>query len=106
VSHRLPFPKRPSLVNAKELLFTKYRNWAYEQEIRMWAELKDEEDGLYFYKFNDKLRLVSVIAGARCSVQKNVILETLGNRAKEVEIIKARAGYQRFEIVRNKQGFQ
>lgn len=48
VSMRLPFPRKITLDDVhvgESLLFTKYSNWAYEQEIRMFAALNDEENG-------------------------------------------------------------
>src|SRR5579864_6411847 len=64
VRDRLPFPEVPSLLtldDAEVLLFTKFSNWEYEQEVRIWVALTDEEDGLYFKDFDDRLRLVEVI---------------------------------------------
>jgi hypothetical protein len=88
------------------MLFTKYDNWKYEEEVRAFLALNDIEDGLYFCKFDDTLRPVSVIAGARCKLAKAEIIDALGPLKKHVDLIKARAGFTRFEIVKDKRGFR
>lgn len=106
VSRRLTFPRVPGPADSDALLFTKYANWAYEEEIRIWAALNEKEDDLYFSKFGDHLRLFKVIAGARCLIPEKVIKETLGTSADEMTLIKARAGFGKFEVVKNERGFR
>ena len=106
VSERLPFPTVPVLADADALIFTKYANWQYEQEIRIWAALDEQEDGLYFSKFSDQLRLVRVISGARCVVSRQEIEHALGSLADDVALVKARAGFTKFEVVKDKRGFR
>jgi hypothetical protein len=106
VSKRLPFPKSPSLVDTNIVLFTKYDSWKYEHEIRVLLALNDAEDGLHFKEFDDTLRPVVVIAGARCKLSKAEITQALGPLAKEVKLMKARAGFTKFEIVKDQRGFQ
>jgi len=101
---RLKLPAKPNLVDAEVLLFTKYINWAYEQEIRVWAALNTEENGLYFSYSGNKLQLVRVIAGASCSLSEREIMGALEPQAG-VSVIKARAGFKEFEIVKDKRGF-
>lgn len=106
VRYRLPFPKSPTIADTKIILFTKYDSWKYEQEIRVFLALSDEEDGLYFKDFDQTLRPVTVIVGARCKLSKKDITKVLGPLAKQVKVIKARAGFTKFEIVQDKGGFQ
>lgn len=90
-SQRLPRPRNPSSVDAEALLFTKFSNWAYEQEIRVWAPLNDQVDGLYFADFDDKnLRLVVVIAGARCTLPRSALTQALSSLARHTRLVKAR----------------
>lgn len=105
---RLPFPKKITLQDihvSQAMLFTKYRKWEYEREIRVFAELNDQEDGLYFREFDDILRPVEVIAGATCTVSKAEIRQALGTLKKAVMLVKARAGFKRFAIVVDRRGF-
>jgi hypothetical protein len=105
VSKRLRFPQVPTLEHAEALLFTKYASWKYEQEIRIWAQLNTEDNGLYFGDFGEVLKLVKVIAGARCDVHESEIVQALGLNIRDVQVVKARAGFKEFEIVKDKRGF-
>jgi hypothetical protein len=109
VSHRLKFPKISLTGNdtyiTEQLLFTKYANWQYEEEIRFFAELKDEDNGKYYKDFDESLRLVEVIAGVRCRATKEAIQNELGEAERGIRLIKARAGFKRFEVVVDQRGF-
>jgi hypothetical protein len=86
----------------RKILFTKFEHWRYEHEIRLWADLQNEDDGLYFTDFDEKLRIVEVIIGERCTVPRIEITEALGASASEVKVMKARAAYDRFQMVEDK----
>lgn len=108
VDRRLPFPKNPEALDLEEAynwFLTKFKNWAYEKEVRSWMELVDTYDGgLHFKSFDASLRLVKVIAGARCPAP----LQELQDAARpltDVEFVKARAGFGEFEIVVDQRGF-
>lgn len=105
-SKRLPFPKSPDQADSRFILFTKYDSWKYEREIRVFVALNDSEDGLYFKEFDESLKPMRVIAGARCKLSKNEIVQALGELARQVKIIKARPGFTKFEIVQDKRGFR
>jgi hypothetical protein len=105
VPQRLAFPTSPTKEDSERILFTKYINWEYEQEVRMWARLNEKDNNLYFASFGEDLKLVKVVAGARYELSENDIVQALGPLAKNVIVIQARAGLKKFEIVENKQGF-
>jgi hypothetical protein len=84
---------------ARKALFTKFAHWGYEQEIRIWVPLQNEENGLHFLNFDENLRLVEVILGANCKLTPRAITQALGTVAGEVTIIKARAAYDGFRMV-------
>jgi hypothetical protein len=92
----LPDPERFAIVN--KVLFTKYEHWAYEEEIRVWGPLQNEENGLHFFEFDDKLKLVEVIIGAKSTVTERSIVRALGPSAG-IKIIRARAAYDGFKMV-------
>jgi hypothetical protein len=106
VAHRLPFPYPPTIEDSQAMLFTKYDSWKYEEEIRAFLSLNDEEDGLYFKEFDDSLKPVVVIAGARCKLSESEITQALTSLEKQAEVIKARAGFTKFEIVKDERGVQ
>jgi len=99
VKERLIFPSDITLDALNAILSTKYENWQYEKEIRFWTRLDQKEDGHYFYEFGDDLELCEVILGARCTLPEREILRALGPLAKDVSIAKARAAFDKFEIV-------
>jgi len=37
---------KPTLPDADALIFTKYLNWQYESELRIWSTLNESEGGL------------------------------------------------------------
>jgi len=106
VSKRLPFPKTATDEVADAWLFTKYRNWQYEQEIRIMAPLGLAEGGLYFRDFDAALRLVKIIAGAQCTIPQTALRRALGNLANQTQVVKARAAFNSFKIVKNQRGFE
>jgi hypothetical protein len=102
---RLNLPAKPSLPDAEALIFTKYVNWQYEQELRIWVALNTCENGLYFADFGPTLKLEKIIAGARCLLSEREIAAEIESLAEKVTIIKARAGFKEFEIVKDQRGF-
>lgn len=104
VPDRLQFPHRPELAHATAWVFTKFANWAYEKEIRICTTLTDKSEGLYFKEFGEGLKLVEVIAGARCNLTRNEILEAV-RPLNNIKLIKARPGFHRYEIVEDQRGF-
>jgi hypothetical protein len=104
---RLPFPKDLHVsADARDMLFIKYSNWAYEQEVRVWIQLPTADDGLYFCDFDDTIQLKEVIVGAKCTLSRSDITRALGTLAEHVTLIKARAGFTKFEVVRDKRGLK
>lgn len=104
----LPFPSNFDEMNdsehsefARAAIFTKFKHWAYEKEIRVWGPLVNEDHGLYFVPFGNNMRLIEVIIGSRCSLSKAHVVEALGSLVSEVKIRKARAAYDKFEMVEN-----
>jgi hypothetical protein len=93
------------LADAEALLFTKYENWQYEQELRIWAALNESDGGLYFADFGPSLILKKVVAGALCTLPLHEIEEATEPLAAEVQFVKARAGFTEFEIVKDQRGF-
>ena len=83
----------------QKIFFTKFDHWKYETEIRVWAPLQNEENGVYYLEFDEKLQLVEVILGAQFEFSKNDVEEALGSLTSEVRILKARPAWDKFEMV-------
>jgi hypothetical protein len=102
-SNFLDLPDSERFAIVQRILFTKFDDWQYEHEIRVWAPLQNKEGDLYFLECDDNLRLVEVIIGQKCSLSTAKIVQALGSLAKEVKISKARAAYDKFKMVEDEQ---
>jgi hypothetical protein len=67
----------------------------------VWGRLSNEEDGLHFFQFEQRMRLVEVRVGANCTLQRGAIMRALGGSEGEIKIIKVRAAHNRFAIVQD-----
>ena len=106
VPRLLPFPTNFEKMSesehdsfARSALFTKFEHWAYEKEIRIWSQLTNEDKGFYFVPFGEAMRLKEVIIGQKSKVSKAQIELVLGSQAGGVKVSKARAAYDKFEMV-------
>jgi hypothetical protein len=106
VEERSDLTMPPTKESADELLFSKYRDWQYEEELRNWFKLDEREDGHYFYPFDDFVQLREVIIGPLCATQKEDIEEALKTYQDTVTITKARLAFRTFRVVENLQGFR
>ncbi len=79
---------------AERMIYTKYQNWRYEQEIRTWTDLDEE-----FFNFCGELQLAEVIIGAKCNLPITEIRSVLGSLADNVSVKKVRASHDSFRIV-------
>lgn len=84
------------------LLTTKFAEWKYEREWRIFARLdtRTPENGLYYLNFFPHLQLRDVILGARCEATLQQFAERVPPSAHAVEVFKARAAFDSFRIVR------
>jgi len=95
----------PTKESANELLFTKYRDWKYEEEWRNWFQFDKREDGFYFYYFDAFIQLREVIAGPLCAEPKERIDQALKGYTETISVIKARLAFKTFQVVKNRKGF-
>jgi Protein of unknown function (DUF2971) len=101
---RLPLTKE----TADELLWTKYWDWKYEGEWRIWLQLDEREDDHYFYHFDsqlDMMQLTEVIVGPLCATTESEVKAVLHSDGDDVGIIKARLAFKTFRVVIKKNGF-
>lgn len=109
--YRLGFD--PSMVDTAQkehdwlmsFFITKHSHWGYEQEERMILDLDqlEREGDLYFASFaKAKIKVSKVIVGCNSKISRLDVIDALGDGVKGVEIFKARPGFGKFEIVRNK----
>ncbi|MGT2509749.1 hypothetical protein [Cupriavidus basilensis] len=86
------------------LLTTKFKEWEYEREWRMFARLDERapEDGLYYLNFDPHLRLREVILGACCQATVQEFAKKVPRSTDPVDVFKARPAFESFRIVRQK----
>lgn len=97
--------KSKKVINGKsisnKLMRTKFEDWKYENEHRMFIELKDtpKESGIYFVDFSESLILREVIVGHECDLPIARIKQLLKDDLKNVEIKKAGLDPNRFKVI-------
>lgn len=94
-----------TLQQLEGLLCTKFKDWEYEREHRIFARLTDREpkSGLYYLNIEPHLRLTEVILGARCKLSLGEAIKAVGSDGQaSVSVFKARAAFDSFAIVRDR----
>lgn len=88
----------------ERVVTTKYAQWAYEEEWRLFAKLQepDPRNGEYYLDFGADLTLREIIVGARCLSSVGSFKRLVGKVEKSVEIIKARPAFETFTMVRQR----
>lgn len=92
-----------SEVLMRRILFTKFRDWKYETEVRVYTDLKDIDPstGHFFAEFSTDLSLKEVIFGPRFEGATAEVAKTVRTRFPEVTLIKARLAFKTFRVVPN-----
>ena len=89
---------------AELLVSTKFDDWQYEDEVRLYVTLAPGTDtnGLYFYSFSDSLKLCEVVVGAASAVSREDVRVALGDIAGNVVVKKGRMAFKSFQIIEQK----
>ena len=89
-------------VFVNNLLYTKYKHWKYEEEVRLHVNLDEcePENGLYFTSFEDVgIELKEVILGHSCKTTLQSIRELVKGKYNNINIFKARLAFRSFRVV-------
>ena len=88
------------------LLATKFRDWKYEDEVRVYTDLKDADTatGHYLKDFGPDLVLKEVILGPRYAGSPAKIAELARACVGGVSLIRARLAFKRFRVVPDESG--
>jgi hypothetical protein len=84
------------------LLTTKFSRWEYEKERRVLPRLSEmtKRGELYFKPFDDRLRLVEVIAGSRCCIGwRHPLADAVSGLPQKPKLVKARLSFRKFKVV-------
>lgn len=85
----------------EKMINTKFRHWRYENEHRIFAELRTpDHDGIYYAEFSENLILKEVIFGCRSTLNLDQVRkDLLPNTNAEITFRKVRPAFKTFRIV-------
>lgn len=97
----LPVPNE-SFIN--RLLRTKFYDWHYEDEMRIFVQLDPStcEEGKFFYNFSNEFQLREVILGPRCELPVERVRGLVAEFDPKVSVIKSRIAFGSFDVVENR----
>ena len=84
------------------LLRTKYADWEYESEVRMFVRPEEVEldNGLQFFPFGDNLQLEAVYVGPRCIVKRDDVRRALRAQEERVLVHATRLAFKSYRVLR------
>jgi hypothetical protein len=82
-----------------KIISTKFAHWSYEDEYRGFVSLEEEENGLYFHKFSNDLRLREVAIGCKSATTIQVVYCLLSD-LNNVDVYNTRPAFNTFKIER------
>ncbi|MDB5935749.1 MAG: hypothetical protein JWQ01_3093 [Massilia sp.] len=85
------------------LLRTKFHDWKYEDEMRIFVGLdhKTKESGMYFYDFSADFQLREVVLGPKCELPIASIRAIVAGYSPQVIVTKSRIAFSSFRVVEN-----
>lgn len=102
VKERLTHDKNMNKDFAEKLMCTKYIQWNYEEEYRVFVPLEKNEGDHYFSCFGRNLKIKTVAVGANSDITRKELDDALGSLRSEVDVFKTRAAFRSFKVVKNK----
>lgn len=100
--------KTRTIVNGQgvteRLLRTKFSDWKYENEIRMFVDLdpKLQEGENHFVEFSNDLILREVILGLKCDLPVSCVRQLLKDEPISVKVLKAGMALRTFKIIEDR----
>ena len=88
--------------DAQLILSTKFEQWKYEDEVRIFCDLMDppSSEGLHFYKLKGDVRPIRMILGALCNLSLDEIKRALPEGAS-IKVAKAQLAFDSYSVVIN-----
>lgn len=101
-----PKSKKPTQGSLNMLIATKFADWSYEKECRMFVDLdpSEAEGGMYFLPFSKDLKFREIVLGPR-SNYKIADIRVLTKKVSdedEIKVTQSRIAFSRFEVLENK----
>lgn len=105
IKKRLEKPLRMlTEADVKKLISTKFSHWAYEEEVRQFANLDDKEGSFYYKDFLPDLILKEVYVGVNSQISRNELDKAIGATALEIKRCKVRPSFTRFAMTEQQDG--
>jgi hypothetical protein len=84
----------------KAVLTTKFEDWKYEREWRVFAslDLREPADGKYYLNFSPNIELREIIVGYRCDTPLNEFAELVTDLPSPVKVFQARPAFNTFKM--------
>lgn len=97
------FPTHPDHAEKwmRQILSTKYSQWAYEDESRCFFNLETKAGDYYFKEFDSDIVLKEVQVGFHSEITRAELSEKLGALSGTVSCFKVRPAFGSFQMVRN-----
>lgn len=98
--------KKPNQGTVDMLISTKFADWSYENECRLFVDLDndDSEGGVHFVRFSKDLKFREVVLGPKSSFNikdiRTLVRKVSGD--DEVEVRQSRIAFTKFEVLENK----
>lgn len=88
--------------DAQLILSTKFEQWKYENELRIFCKLTDppSDEGLHFYKFKDDVKPVRLILGALCKLSTDDIKSALP-KSTSIKVAKTQLAFDSYSVLLN-----
>ncbi len=85
----------------RRLLLTKFSDWKYENEIRVFLELKEEQRRgcHHFAALDDDFQPVSLILGPRCRTTAREIASATSGYSTPITVVRTALSSNSFEVV-------
>ena len=86
------------------LVRTKFIDWKYEDERRMFVRLDPslQEGGNHFLEFSENLVLREVILGLKCDLPVSRVRQLLKDEPSPVKVLKAGMALRAFKIIEDR----
>ena len=87
-----------------KLIRTKFTDWKYEDEYRLFIELDPTtvEAGNYFVDFSDNIKLMEVILGMNCALPIRRVRQLLETDLTHVRVKKAGMALRSFKVIEDR----
>lgn len=87
-----------------DLIRTKFTDWKYEEEYRMFAKLdkSEKKSKLSFVKFSEDLVLREVVLGINCDTPIENVRKLVNSKTSKIKVIKAGMALRKFKVIEDR----